>query len=303
MSAQKILFHPHYLGELMTEPQGKSNYDKWSEAKSNLQLWSSQYADMKNKDTATARKKSAQIDNCVSLIAELEPIKDVFEPSETCKKRLVKIFIESHYGRERDIENKYMKKGLQVEEDAITIYSRIKKIPYYKNAQTLRNQFLEGTPDFGSERDIVSSSIIVDTKASWDLFTFWNARTSALNSLYDWQGQGYCDLIPSAKKCVIAYCLIDTPAALIFDELKKLQWKMGVSNPDTDELYKEAAAKIEKAMVYGDIPINEKMFEIEVHRDEEKIERAHKRISDCRNWMDANLFSKVLSGELLEPKN
>lgn len=300
MNADNILFHPHYLGEIMTEPQGKSNYDKWTEACFNVGKYESQYADMKNKETATAQKKKKQIEETRELIKQLDSVKDEFQPSETCKKRLVKIFIESFYGRERDIENKYMKKGLQVEEDAITLYSLNKRTPYFKNTQTLKNEFLEGTPDFGDNRVITLSKTIIDTKASWDLFTFWNARTTALDKMYHWQGQGYCDLIPSANKCVIAYCLIDTPADLIFDELKRLQWKMGVINPETNELYKEAAAKIEKNMVYGDIPRKEKMFEIVVERNDEDIERAHKRIADCREWMNKNLYALLEKREIKE---
>lgn len=44
--------------------------------------------------------------------------------SETTKKFLIEVFVENKYGREKEISNKYIEKGLKVEQDAITLYSR-----------------------------------------------------------------------------------------------------------------------------------------------------------------------------------
>jgi len=53
--------------------------------------------------------------------------------SETTKKYLREVMIYEKYGRKKDISNKYIEKGLAVEEDAITLYSRFTKVFYKKN--------------------------------------------------------------------------------------------------------------------------------------------------------------------------
>lgn len=226
--------------------------------------------------------------SCGELMTEARSKTEIL--SETCKKRLVKVFVEEKYGREVELENKYIKKGLQTEEDAITLYSRIKKQVFFKNESYLVNDFLIGTPDFGDEKEISKSKVIIDTKSCWDLFTFWNAKTSDTNKAYYWQLQSYMALT-GATKGIIAYCLINTPPALIYDECRKLQWKMGVSNPETDKDYIEACEKIEKNLTYDDIPMEERMFEVEIPRNDSDIERLYERIKQCREYMDKYLFA------------
>lgn len=244
MNADNILFHPHYTGDLMTDPQSKA-------------------------------------------------AKERGELGETCKKRLVKVFVEERYGRESSIENKYIKKGLETEEECISLYSRIKKTLYFKNVITISNEFLIGTPDFGDNRDIKKSTVIFDTKSCWDLNTFWTAKSGTINKDYYWQIQAYCALT-GAEKGILAYCLINTPAPLIYDEQRKLQWKMGVINPDKDETYQQACAEIEKNMTFDDIPLEEKMFEIQINRNDADIERLYERIRQCREYMSRHLFQQEL---------
>lgn len=238
-NADKILFHPHYLGELMTDPP---------------------------KGTPKG------------------------ELSATCKKRLIKVFVFHAYNRYDDLENKYIKKGLLVEEDAITLYASIKNKMYYKNEAVIQNAFLEGTPDTGDVKEIVRSTIITDTKASWDLYTFWASRTAMIDKGYYWQAHGYMDLIPSAQKVVIAHCLIDTPMSLIAQEQKSMKYKLGAE--DNNPVYIEACEQIQKNMTFGDIPKSERMFEHVVLRKQEELDRIHERVNQCREWMNKHLFSQ-----------
>lgn len=46
--------------------------------------------------------------------------------SETTKTHLVDLYVANKYGRNTDTFNKYVQKGLAVEEDSITLYSRVK---------------------------------------------------------------------------------------------------------------------------------------------------------------------------------
>lgn len=67
--------------------------------------------------------------------------------SEGTKTHLADVFVSHKYGRNTNIENKYTIKGLQVEDDSITLYSRVKKHFYTKNQDHLSNAFIKGTPD------------------------------------------------------------------------------------------------------------------------------------------------------------
>ena len=62
--------------------------------------------------------------------------------SETTKKYLAEVYASVKYGRKKDIVNKYIQKGLMVEEDAITLISRLNKKMYLKNGTHLKNDFI-----------------------------------------------------------------------------------------------------------------------------------------------------------------
>lgn len=213
--------------------------------------------------------------------------------SETTKSYLDEVYINEVYGRKKDISNKYIEKGLAVEEDAITLLSRVTKTFFKKNEDHLSNEYIKGTPDLFKGSEIQRAEVIRDIKASWDIFTFFKAKRDSLNMLYYWQLQGYMALT-GASKSILTYCLVDTPEHLIMDETKKLAWKMGVIDPDTDTAYNEACTEIMKNSIYADIAMKDRVHEIEIERNEADIERLYKRIAECREYMNATLFNEQL---------
>lgn len=296
IDVNKILFRCSSLGYIMTEPRDKSPKVKLAEQIEALGISRARYANI-NKETKTAKKLLSKIEGLEESIKELDKIKDEPFLSETCKGHLADKYVSIRYGRESDVESRYLKKGLLVEEDSITLYSRLKKQVFRKNEEQISNEFICGTPDAYQGKVITQASLVVDTKSSWDVFTFHRSRVKDLAAMYYWQGMGYCDLTNSSKT-VIAYCLIDTPHSLIYDEQNRLKWKMGVINPESDESYLAACAEIERNMTYGDIPLEEKMFERVIMRDDDAIERIHKRVAECRAYMQKHFFA----GQLLETK-
>lgn len=209
--------------------------------------------------------------------------------SETCKVHLVDVFVRAKYGRQTDISNRFIEKGLMVEEDSITLFSRVNKQYFKKNVERLQNDFISGTPDLFTGKSINEAELVIDIKSSWDIFTFFRAQAKDLNKLYYWQLQGYMALT-GAPSATLAYCLVNTPDILIQDELRKLQWKMGVIDPEASEHYKAAAKEIELLSIYDDIPLIERLFTIDFTRNDDDIERLYKRVADCRNYMNENLF-------------
>ena len=213
--------------------------------------------------------------------------KEAGDLSETAKTHLIDIFVSAKYGRQSDITNKYVEKGLGVEDDSITLYSRVTKTFYKKNEERLTNDFITGLPDLYEGESIDKANLVIDIKSSWDIFTFFRTQAKDVNDLYYWQMLSYMALT-GAKKAKLAYCLINTPDPLLMDEKRKLVWKMGVL--DTDPLYIEACEKLDLLHTYDDIPINERLYEIEIERDDDAIMAMYAKVAKARDWMNLNLF-------------
>lgn len=203
--------------------------------------------------------------------------------SETAKTHLVDVFVSNKYGRNSDINNKYIQKGLMVEEDSITIYSRFKKTFFKKNEEHLSNAFIKGTPDLYIGESIHSASHIIDIKSSYDIFTFFRNVNSDLNNQYYWQVQGYMDLT-GAESATVAYCLSDTPEVIINDEKRRLLWKMGVAT-DENEDYLKACEELDYLLTYGDIPIGERVIEYSVERNQQDIDRMYEKVMKGREYL------------------
>lgn len=210
--------------------------------------------------------------------------KEAGELSEGCKTHLIDIYVSAKYGRQSDISNKYFDKGNMVEEDSITLYSRLKKRFFKKNSEPLRNDFIKGTPDLYTGKEIVNAEKVIDLKSSWDIFTFFRVHTKPLNNLYYWQIQGYMALT-GARVGKLAYCLINTPETLISDEKRKLFYRMNAGTEENHD-YKEACLALEKNMIYDDIPMEDRMIEFKVEADDADIEKLYAKITKARKYLN-----------------
>jgi len=205
----------------------------------------------------------------------VEPRSKTETLSETTKTYLIEVFIKHKYGREKDITSKYFSKGIAVEEDSITLYSRLNKEFYIKNEENMRNEFVTGTPD------LMNGDVVIDIKSSWDIFSFWKSKTSPLNKDYYWQLQVYMWLT-GRTKAKLAYCLVNTPETLIDDEKKKYIYRSGIT---MEEQSTEALELIERNCKYDDIPIAERMHVVDIAYNPDDIERLKVRIDECRKYM------------------
>lgn len=226
---------------------------------------------------------------CSSLGAIMTDPRSGSGLSETCKTHLTDVFISNRYGRNKDIISKAIVKGLKVEEDSITLFSRIKKIYFKKNEQTLENDFIKGTPDIFMGEEITKATRIIDIKSSYDIYTYFKSANGSLNKTYFYQLQGYMALT-GAQSATLAYCLVNTPDRMIQDAKRKLSWQMGLIDSDIDNDYMAAAAEIDWQNTYEDIPLTERLFEIEIARDEAVIEKIYSRVIQCREYMNDKLF-------------
>ena len=223
--------------------------------------------------------------------------------SETTKAHLADVYVTEVYGRENDIENKYIAKGNQVEEDSMTLYSRVNKEFFTKNVKQLSNDYIKGTPDMFSNASMLNfievngvwqwdgmphDAKVIDLKSSWDIFTYYRTRSKGIKKLYYWQLMGYIALT-GAQSATLAYCLVDTPDTLLNDEKRKLHWKMGLID-DNHPDFIEACEEIDKLGKYDDIPLKDRVYTIHVDRNESDINRIYQRVMEAREWMNNNLF-------------
>jgi hypothetical protein len=208
------------------------------------------------------------------------------EISEGTKDELIKVYVSEVYGRDKEINSKYIKKGLAVEEDSLTLISRVNHILLIKNDQRLQNDYITGEPD--------TLDPLYDAKSCWDIHTFYkNKAAKKLNKDYYWQMQGYADLL-GKDFGTVAFCLIDTPTGLIEDEKNKLFYRMNVASKENPD-YLEACIQLEKEMTFSDIPMEERIHEVKVKRSPEDIDKFYKRVPLLREWLNEFANKPVLA--------
>lgn len=198
--------------------------------------------------------------------------------SDSCTKYLLELYIRHRYGRSKDIVNKFMEKGTQMEEDSFTLWSRIHGKPFFKNEQTYMDDDITGTPD------LLEPKLVSDFKTAWDIFTFMEAKANPIDPGYAWQLRGYMRLRNLPKSRLI-YTLIDTPDGLVNDEKRRLAWRMGLIDPDINEDYIKACAEIDKNSSYSDIPLKDRAHEKLLDRDVSLEAAITKRVHECRAYM------------------
>lgn len=200
----------------------------------------------------------------------------------TREKYLRQLHREIKYGRRKEFSSKYTEKGLQVEEDSITLYSRVKKVFFKKNKERINNSYITGEPDAFTGTDIRNADKIVDAKSSWDLFTF-PYPNDKISKDYYWQMQGYMALT-GARSATLAFCLIDTPETLIMDEERKLFYKMNAGTFE-NPLYIQACEELRRSMIFGDIPLSDRVIEFHIQRNDKDIAAIYNRVDTCRAYL------------------
>ncbi len=248
--------------------------------------------------------------------------------SQTCIERILKVYAQVRWAREEEIRSRYMEKGTNVEQDNITLYSRLKKTVFFKNELELKDQWTSGTPDAGNHKQtILKATEVLDFKSSWSLITFLKAKFGDVEADYYWQGQTYLSLLPKAHTFRLIYGLVNSPLEIILQEKKNMQYKLGVTDPEAITLYpefQEHCRQIELNHIFDmpqfmstyphfeshwepeylekwpNIPMEQRMFETVIPRDEEAIGKLHLKIGRCREWMRENLSTEPKFGPQLK---
>ncbi len=272
------------LGYIMTDAQGVSPFEQWQKAESDFRSAMSQLALQDDMDSKSYQKASDAVMKADIKRKELVKYKDVPHLSETCKTHLAEIYTTVTTGRKKILKNKFIEKGLLLEEDAITQYCLLNGIFLKKNKERRNNGFIEG------EIDLEEEDCVTDTKVNWDIFTF-DRTVLKLNKMYMWQCKGYA-ILWGKQKGKISYNLLNTPEHLIIREEKILlnDWV------GTKEEYEEACKELRFNHTYDDLPTERKersyIVNLEVG-DKEKIES---RVIECRKFLNNFNFYESQTG-------
>jgi len=191
--------------------------------------------------------------------------------SKTAQKHLIEVYIAEKYGRKRDIQTKQMKKGVEAEQESIDLLSMYLKLPFSKNEERFKNEFITGLPD------IINGDTIIDIKSSYGNIP------DKLDNLYYWQMQSYMWLT-GTRNATIAYCLVNTPENIIQQEKYYLLKKMDVISEESPEFIKEAM-KIEFNMTFDDIKMDERILMFSVSRSEDDILRIENKVLKARTFL------------------
>lgn len=112
---------------------------------------------------------------------------------------------ESIYGIRKEINSKYLTKGLNLENTAIDKAIEFLDLAFIlKNESFFEDDFFTGTPD------LISENTIYDIKCSWDCFTFPLFEKEIPTKDYFYQLQVYMHLT-GRKKAKLVYVLLNTP--------------------------------------------------------------------------------------------
>ncbi len=202
------------------------------------------------------------------------------ELSETTKSYLRELFIEENFGRKKDIFNKYIEKGLYVEEDSLTLIQKhYEGSLIIKNKAKYDNEFIQGTPD------ILMQDRIVDAKSSWDIFTFYEADGTDKDYFYQMQGYMQLTHLPQAD---LIYCLANAPEHMIVAEKSKKTYQLGLS--DGSEESAKMEFDVEKNMMFDDIEDAKRIKVFNIKFDPKAIESLSKKIVQAREYLNSLTF-------------
>jgi hypothetical protein len=227
--------------------------------------------------------------------------------SETTKSALLEVYVQQKYNRYKEISNKYIEKGLAVENDAIDMWRRHRGEIVFKNEEMFTNDFIKGTPDLLIKDEAGAVINVPDIKSSWDIHTFMSAKMDEISKDYYWQGQAYMWLTgaPTATFCFV---LVNAPIEMINDEKYRLARRLNLIDPQGDPTFIKKAQSIERNMIYDmeqfmrdypdadleshrtewvyDIPVQERIHEKVVEFDEAAIAKLQERVPMWREYLN-----------------
>ena len=102
-----------------------------------------------------------------------------------------------------ELDNKYINKGKDQEQDSIDLLNSVRFTNYQKNEVRIADGYLTG------ECDILADDRVIDIKTSWNLETWPATPGEAHDNDYEWQGRAYL-MLYEREIFELVFCLVTT---------------------------------------------------------------------------------------------
>ena len=203
--------------------------------------------------------------------------------SQGAKTYIQQLALESKYGFTKDIQSRYLDKGIICEDESIQIASSaLGWNLIFKNEERYNNEYITGEPD------IVTDGWIADIKTSWSLDTFPWFDKDVKNKIYYWQLQAYLYLT-GKQTSYLVYVLCNTPEHLFEKELENMKWKardnMGMLDLPVEvesDIYEELHAKHH----FDNIPFEKRAKAFEVEADIEAQQKIREKVTLAQEYFE-----------------
>jgi hypothetical protein len=202
------------------------------------------------------------------------------ELTQGVKSVLDEIYIAEAYNRKQIITSKYLTKGTNQEDESIALYRKVTQEFCTKNEEKLSNDFICGTPD------LILEDRIVDTKTSFQIWSYAKANQSSALVDYYYQVVGYM-ILTGKTKGELAFCLISNTEEVIYQEIQKLRYGLGLTEntPEFDEMEKQ----IRHNNNYEDIPASQRVKRFSFDLDPAEKGKIEKQLKLCREYLNSKV--------------
>lgn len=277
----KFIARCSQLGKLMTEPKGKSNFDKYNDLNKTIHDNKSKLSCIKPtlKSYSNLQEKIAKQEEDLKV---LESLRNEPNLSETCITEIETWMKEKLYGNYHGFSSKYTTKGILCEDDSIDFAAK-----YYgwgdvkKNTERKTNEFITG------ECDIFMPNLVDDIKSCWSEKTFPLFNRDIPIDGYGYQGLGYMALW-EVPKFQLTYTLMDAPDTLVDQEARRKQYELGLDEVDF-ELWQEVKGK----MTFSHLPDELRIKSYYIDFDKDLLDKVYSKIEDIRKYIDNSGFNEL----------
>ena len=123
--------------------------------------------------------------------------------SQGAKTYIRQVAKQDFFGYRVELDNKYINKGKDQEQDSIDLLNAVRFTNYKKNDVRIEDEYMTG------ECDILADDRVIDIKTSWNLETWPATPGEAHDNDYEWQGRAYL-MLYEREIFELVFCMVTT---------------------------------------------------------------------------------------------
>ena len=123
--------------------------------------------------------------------------------SQGAKTYIRQVAKQDFFGYRVELDNKYINKGKDQEQDSIDLLNAVRFTNYKKNDVRIEYEYMTG------ECDILADDRVIDIKTSWNLETWPATPGEAHDNEYEWQGRAYL-MLYEREIFELVFCMVTT---------------------------------------------------------------------------------------------